>query len=643
MSRQAVILAGGKGTRLRERLGGRPKPLIDVDGVPLLGRQLELLAANGFDRALVLVNHAADQIERYCAENDFGLAVTTVDDGEPRGTAGAVLAALDDLESRFLVVYGDTLLDIDLDRFWAAHDEGAADATLFLHPNDHPYDSDLVETDGAGDIVGFHSYPHPEGALLPNLVNAALYVAERDALERWRTAQPPLDFAKDLFPRMLAAGQRLRGYVTFEYIKDIGTPARLDKAVRHLRAGVVARARLTSRQRAVFLDRDGTLNEDAGYIRDHASLRLLPGVAEAVKRLNDAEYRVVVATNQPVIARGEASLDDLRLIHAKLEAELGRKGALLDLILFCPHHPDGGFPGEVASLKIRCACRKPGTEMIERAREQLNLDAGSSWFVGDTTVDLLAARRAGLRSVLVGTGEGGRDGRQKASADVTVADVPAAVAFILETYPALRERLAPVAGRIGAGDLVLVGGLARQGKSTAAHALVWSLREAGHDAVHLDLDRFLKSAAERGDADVLGRYDLAAALSLIAPWLAARTAVELDLPWYDRRARTQHRAVERLTLGPDTILVLEGVPALSIAVRSVRTVLRLWVEGDEGARRERLLRDLADRGSSAAEADATYESRRQDEDRIVRASRGAADATIVLDDLLSGTKSHADP
>jgi histidinol-phosphate phosphatase family protein len=639
VNRQAIILAGGKGTRLKERLGGRPKPLIDVDGTPLLGRQLQLLAGNGFGRVLVLVNHAADQIEAYCAANSFGLDVTTLDDGEPRGTAGAVLAALDQLEERFLVVYGDTLLDIDLDRFWAAHEDGGAEATLFLHPNDHPYDSDLVETDGSGDIVGFHAYPHPDDALLPNLVNAALYVVERAGLERWRSASSPLDFAKDLFPQMLAAGQRLRGYATFEYIKDIGTPARLDKATRHLRSGVVERARLRSRQRAVFLDRDGTLNEDAGYIREHDSLKLIPGVAEAVKRLNDAEYRIVVATNQPVIARGEATYDDLRLIHAKLETELGRKGAFVDTILFCPHHPDGGFPGEVPSLKVRCACRKPGTGLIEEAQSRFNLDLPSSWFIGDTTVDLLAARRKRLRSILVRTGESGLDGRQKVTPDIVADDMPGAVRFILDVYPAIRARLRGFAAGIGPGDLILVGGMSRQGKSTAAHVLAWSLQERGVDAIHLGLDRFLRSADERGDAGVLGRYDLDAAISMVQPWLdRARASVALELPWYDRRKRISHSAVDKITLEHDSTLLLEGVPALAAGFKSTRPIHRLWVEGNEEARRGRLIADLVDRGSSDSEAGLIYERRSQDEDKVVSAFRDSADVTITLDDILGAAK-----
>ena len=434
MARSAVIMAGGKGTRLAERLNGRPKPLVDIDGVPLLERQLKALKSGGVTRAIILVNHEADQIRDFCAQSDgFGLDIAIIDDGSPRGTAGALLAVLDALPERFLVVYGDTLFDVDFDALWTAHEAAGADATLFAHPNDHPHDSDIIEANADGRVRAFHAYPHPEGRYLPNLVNAALYVIERTALEPWRAFRQPSDLAKHLFPAMLEAGADLRAYRSAEYIKDIGTPARLDKAVGHLRSGVVARAKRTEPQRVVFLDRDGTLNHltTADYVRSPSDLELLPGAAAAVKALNAAEYRAVLVTNQPVLARGEASFEDLAQIHAKLETELGRGGAYLDAIHFCPHHPHKGFPGEVAALKMDCACRKPSTGMIEAAEREFAIDRARSWMIGDTTMDLELARRAGLRSVLVETGEAGKDGKYDAVPDLRAGTILEAVEAIV--------------------------------------------------------------------------------------------------------------------------------------------------------------------------------------------------------------------
>ncbi len=428
---QAVILAGGKGTRLAAQLRGLPKCLVDVDGVPLLQRQILLLKEHGVDDVVILVNHAADQVERFLAQNSgFGIRTRLMDDGDPRGTSGAVLACLDALDDRFLVLYDDTLLNVDLGRLVAAHAQSGADATLFLHPNDHPADSDLVEIDDENWVRAFHPYPHDPARCYANLVNAALYVVEKRALAKWRESKSPSDFGKDLYPAMLAAGARLKGYVSFEYIKDVGTPARLARAVDQLRRGVVARASLAQRQRAVFVELYGTLNVHSGFLRNADMLELLPGVAEAVKRLNESEYRVVVVTNQPVIARGETTFDEMRDIHAKLETRLGEGGAFVDSILLCPHHPDRGYAGEVAALKIDCDCRKPNTGLIERAARELNLDLSQSWLVGDTTSDMETARRAGLRAILVRTGEAGMDGKYPAAPDHTVQDLREAVTLI---------------------------------------------------------------------------------------------------------------------------------------------------------------------------------------------------------------------
>ncbi|RVU17533.1 HAD-IIIA family hydrolase [Methylobacterium oryzihabitans] len=430
---QAVILAGGKGTRLAARLNGRPKALVDVDGVPLLERQLLSLAAQGVDEAIILVNHAADQIAAYCtSRNAFGLArLRLVDDGEPRGTAGATLACLPDLRDRVLVVYGDTLFNIDLARFVAAHERSGADATLFLHPNDHPHDSDLVEIDDAGWITAFHPKPHPPGVPRANLVNAAFYVIERRALEAWRDATTPCDFGQDLFPAMLAAGSRLFGYNSFEYIKDLGTPARLDKVTDHLRRGVVARASLAVPQPCVFLDRDGTLNALRDYVRGPGDLVMLPGAAAAVRRLNEAGRRVAVVTNQPVLARGECTPQDMRAIHAKLDGELAGAGAFVDRLYLCPHHPDAGFAGEVPDLKIACDCRKPKPGMLLSAARDLNADLARSWMIGDSTADIAAAKAAGVWAILLRTGEGGRDGRCDATPDAIADDLAGAVELIL--------------------------------------------------------------------------------------------------------------------------------------------------------------------------------------------------------------------
>ena len=432
--KQLVILAGGKGTRLKDRLGDLPKPMIPIAGQPLLEHQIELARAHGFTDVLLFVHYRADLIQQHLGDGSrFGLRLKYIVETEPLGTAGATLAGFDQLAERFAMMYGDTMVNVDLTRLWHAHETSGADATLFLHPNNHPLDSDLVEMDAANWVTAFHNRPHAPEKFFQNLVNAGLYIFERRALEPWRGNTQALDFGKDLFPAMLRRGAKLLGYNSPEFIKDIGTPARYDWVCGQYDAGIIQRSTLAVKQPAVFLDRDGTLIKEVSAQGLHKidDLELLPGVAEAVHELNHAGLRAVLVTNQPVIAKGFCTEADLQLIHNKLETLLGREHAFLDRIYFCPHHPEKGFPGERAELKIECDCRKPKPGMLLQAQRDLNIDLAQSWMIGDTTIDVQTARNAGVKSILVRTGHGGGDGKHSATPDFTCDTLLDAVRFII--------------------------------------------------------------------------------------------------------------------------------------------------------------------------------------------------------------------
>lgn len=432
--KQLVILAGGKGTRLKDRLGDLPKPMIPIAGQPLLEHQIELARAHGFTDVLLFVHYRADLIQQHLGDGSrFGLRLKYIVETEPLGTAGATLAGFDQLAERFAMMYGDTMVNVDLTRLWNAHETSGADATLFLHPNNHPLDSDLVEMDSADWVTAFHNRPHALEKCFQNLVNAGLYVFERHALEPWRGNKQALDFGKDLFPAMLRRGAKLLGYNSPEFIKDIGTPARYDWVCGQYDAGIIQRSTLAVQQPAVFLDRDGTMVKEvsAQGLRHIDELELLPGVTEAVHELNHAGLRAVLVTNQPVIAKGFTTEADLQLIHNKLETLLGREHAFLDRIYFCPHHPEKGFPGERAELKIECDCRKPKPGMLLHAQRDLNIDFAQSWMIGDTTIDVQTARNAGVKSILVRTGHGGGDGKHSATPDFTCDTLLDAVRLII--------------------------------------------------------------------------------------------------------------------------------------------------------------------------------------------------------------------
>jgi histidinol-phosphate phosphatase family protein len=614
---QAVILAGGQGTRLKERLGDLPKPLIDVAGTPLLERQILLLKRYGYQCIIILVNYQADKIEQFCkAHAQWGLNIRCVDDGEPRGTAGAVLNIFDQLDEEFLVVYGDTMLEVDLARFATAHAQHSDGAgTIFLHPNDHPQDSDLVELNAEGCVTAFHPYPHQKGRFLPNLVNAALYILRRDGIEPWQHKTPAgiFDFGKNLFPELLARGSKLYGYNSPEYIKDCGTPSRLDKITQHLLSGKIDRSSLSHPQPTVFIDRDGTLNHEVDHLRHHEQLVLFEDVQEAMRRLNQSDYRTCIVTNQPVVARGECSLDELKNIHNKLETLLGEQGAYVDRIYACPHHPDKGFAGEVVALKIKCDCRKPGTALVAQAVAELNSDLSQSWFIGDTTTDVETARRAGLISILVETGYAGLDHKYLCTADFTVPDFSSAVRFILDVFPQSLQSAQELLRNVAPGALILVGGQARSGKTTAAGIFKMALQAKGKRAHVVSTDQWLLSAPDR-KAGVFGRHDMQGLQQTFEALTTQRAEmISIGLPAYLKKTRTRVPDAKQLEVSPSDIVIIEGVVALSLQAEQTKHIHHFAISLPEPLRRERFMAEYIKRSGNVQEAEALYSQRMDDE------------------------------
>ncbi len=403
-----------------------------IGGKPVLEHQVELAKNHGFEEILLLTGYAACKIENHFQDGRrWGVRIRYQVENQPLGTAGAVMSVLESLPEVFLVLYGDTMPHVALNRIWKFHEQRDADITLLVHPNDHPHDSDLIELDEAGMVKSFHPYPHDPASYHNNLVNAGLYVVNKRALPPWTGRPVKMDFATELFPALLRQGKRLLGYSSREYIKDIGTPARLAQVEADWQRGKIHSLSLDRLCPAIFLDRDGTLNIERNRITRVEQLQLIPGAGEAVRRINQAGVLAVVATNQPVVARGEVSEAQLRLIHNKLENLLGDCGAFLNGIYWCPHHPDRGFPGERPELKQDCACRKPAPGLIHRAAAELGIDLARSWLIGDSTTDIRTARNAGLQAALVRTGLAGRDGRYPDVPDGEFSDLPEAVDFVL--------------------------------------------------------------------------------------------------------------------------------------------------------------------------------------------------------------------
>ena len=431
---QAVIMAGGKGSRLAALTKDEiPKPMAPFLGKPLLEWQLEQLKRYGIQRVTLVVGHLKEKIIDYFGDGSaLGMELDYVEETAPLGTAGAFLLLLPKIESEhFLLLFGDIRFDIDLARMERFFLEKRAACLLFAHPNSHPYDSDLIVTDRENRVTGFDSKHNVRTGWQDNLVNAGIYILSRDMLRRVPEVKKT-DFEKEILAPMAAAGEAIYAYRSPEYVKDVGTVDRIRAAEEEWKSGFPAKRNLEFPQRAVFLDRDGVINRYNGFVRTPDELELLPCAAEGLRQLNSSAFLTIVVSNQPVVARGETSEAELETIFNKMKTLLGREGAFVDDVFYCPHHPDSGFPGEVKELKIDCDCRKPKTGMLRRAAERYHLDLSACYLVGDTTGDIQCGKNAGVRTVLVKTGEAGRDGKYAVTPDLVADDLAAAATKILE-------------------------------------------------------------------------------------------------------------------------------------------------------------------------------------------------------------------
>ena len=407
---KTVIMAGGKGTRISSVASDIPKPMIKVCGIPVLEREIECLRVQGFTDIIITVSHLGHIIMDYFGDGskvspvtgkEFGVNISYFNEETPLGNAGALYELKNELTEDFLLLNADAMFDVDFNRFVDFHKKCGGLVSLFTHPNSHPYDSGLVFADEDKKVTKWLAKEDPRPENYKNRVNAGLHVISPKVLEQ-RPDTEKVDLDRQILKPLAGTGL-MYAYDSPEYVKDMGTPDRYEAVCRDYENGVVQAKNLKNKQKAVFLDRDGTINKYLGFLSDINTFELLPGVAESIKKINESGYLAIVITNQPVVARGEITFEGLNEVHNKMERLLGQEGAYVDGIYFCPHHPDKGFEGEVPELKIVCDCRKPKPGLILRAAEDFNIDLSQSYMVGDSDYDMKAGEAAGCMTVKIET------------------------------------------------------------------------------------------------------------------------------------------------------------------------------------------------------------------------------------------------
>lgn len=399
-------MAGGKGTRIASVDPTIPKPMLLVCGKPILEHQIACLARQGITDITLVTGHLGQIIEEHFRDTDkldlpVNLKLSTYSETIPLGTAGALWFLKDSLPEDFLLINGDLIFDIDFERFIHAHQANSGEVTILTHSNDHPYDSGVIVSDEENRI---QQWMHKEDERLwyRNRVNSGVHILSPKIFDSFPNPGEKADLDRDILKPLIASGG-LYAYYSTEYVKDAGTPERLCDVEADIQTGKVESRNLSRKQKAVFLDRDGTINRYVGFLRNIDDFELLDGAAEAIRRMNRIGYLVIVVTNQPIIARGEVDWEQLREIHNKMETLLGEKGAYVDDIFICPHHPDQGFERERPEYKMDCDCRKPKSGLLLQAAARYNIDLSQSWMVGDRESDAAAGKNAGCKSVILGS------------------------------------------------------------------------------------------------------------------------------------------------------------------------------------------------------------------------------------------------
>ena len=302
---KAVIMAGGRGTRIASAVRDVPKPMIRIAGKPVLERAVECLRREGIREIILTISHLGEVIRDYFGDGSrWGVHISYFYEDVPMGNAGALFWLRDALTEDFLLLNGDLIFDVDLARMAAYHRKKGGLATLLTHPNSHPYDSGLLTAGADMAVSEWLTKEDERPRYYKNRVNAGIHILSPEILGgRMPQRGEKIDLDRHILKPLAGTG-KMFCYDSPEYVRDMGTPERLLSVTEDLLAGRVREKNLRNKQRAVFLDRDGTINRYVGFLKNIEDFALLEGVPEAVNMLHEKGYLCIVATNQPVVARG---------------------------------------------------------------------------------------------------------------------------------------------------------------------------------------------------------------------------------------------------------------------------------------------------------------------------------------------------
>ncbi len=368
---QAVILAGGQGTRLRPLTDTKPKPMIEFHGKPFLEYLIEMIRDQGFDRILLLLGYLSEVIQNYFGNGSkWGISIEYSVSAVENDTGQRLKLAQPLIDPIFLLMYCDNYWPMRFDAMWRQFLASDPLAQITVYRNADKYTQNNLSVNSQGSVVVYD-----KSRTTANLsgVDIGFVILKNSVIDL--LSDENVSFEAVAYPKLVEK-QQLQAYITEHRYYSIGSHQRL-----HLTEEFLAR------YPTILLDRDGVINKKmprANYVVSWAEWEWLPGVKIALRLLNKAGYRVIVVTNQPGIARGAMTEAQLNEIHQRMKAEVQLAGGNIHAVYYCPHNWDEG-----------CECRKPKPGMLFQAQRDFSLDLSHTYFIGDDERDGLAAEAAG--------------------------------------------------------------------------------------------------------------------------------------------------------------------------------------------------------------------------------------------------------
>ena len=375
--KQAVILAGGIGTRLKPLTNNLPKPMIPINRKPFLEYLIDLLKENGIKEAVLLLGYLPDKIREYFGNgSDFGIKIKYSIGDVSFETGKRIKNAEELLDNNFLLMYCDNYWPLNFKKLVKYHNNHNVLATVTIYTNKDNFTKSNMKVDDQGYVI-LYDKSRKEKNL--SGVDIGFFIVNKKVFELMPDTN--FSFEKKILPK-LTKKKQLAGYLTDHKYYSIGKIERLPITEQFLKP-----------KKVLFLDRDGVINKKpfkADYVKSWDEFEFLPGSVEAITLLTQNGYEIYIISNQAGIARGIMTKDNLKGIHKKMKNELRKHGARISGIYYCPHGWDDG-----------CECRKPKPGMFFQAAREHHIDLTKTIFIGDDERDIEAGEAARVKTILV--------------------------------------------------------------------------------------------------------------------------------------------------------------------------------------------------------------------------------------------------